>query len=254
MWTRLAIVMAVAGTTFVFAPPAYADLCPGEGARRALLAGRAARRQTEDVRAGRAVPADRRRRRSSASRRSRCAGPGAPADLVKIGPSARDLVGLYGYHLDFPGSALHPGCDYERWGAGSPRGQQPTVYAHVATDPDIPGKLALQYWFFYVFNDFNNLHEGDWEMIQLDFDAADAARGARAGIRSRSATASTRGPSAPTGATTSSSSSTAPTRSFYPAAGSHANYTASALPRQLGRGGRRLRRHARARTSSSARS
>jgi hypothetical protein len=38
-----------------------------------------------------------------------------------------------------------------------------------------PGKLALQYWFFYVFNDFNNTHEGDWEMIQLDFDAADAA-------------------------------------------------------------------------------
>ena len=37
-----------------------------------------------------------------------------------------------------------------------------------------PGKLALQYWFFYVFNDFNNLHEGDWEMIQLNFDAASA--------------------------------------------------------------------------------
>ena len=38
-----------------------------------------------------------------------------------------------------------------------------------------PGKLALQYWFFYAFNDFNNTHEGDWEMIQLVFDAADAA-------------------------------------------------------------------------------
>ena len=34
-----------------------------------------------------------------------------------------------------------------------------------------PGKLALQYWFFYAFNDFNNTHEGDWEMIQLIFDA-----------------------------------------------------------------------------------
>ena len=30
--------------------------------------------------------------------------------------------------------------------------------------PRHPGRIALQYWLFYVFNDFNNLHEGDWEM------------------------------------------------------------------------------------------
>ena len=42
--------------------------------------------------------------------------------------------------------------------------------------PDRPGKLALQYWFFYVFNDWNNLHEGDWEMIQLNFDASTPAQ------------------------------------------------------------------------------
>ena len=35
----------------------------------------------------------------------------------------------------------------------------------------MPGRLALQYWFFYVYNDWNNKHEGDWEMIQLVFDA-----------------------------------------------------------------------------------
>ena len=46
-----------------------------------------------------------------------------------------------------------------------------------STDPGYPGQLALQYWIFYVFNDWNNLHEGDWEMIQLNFDAA--TRGAR---------------------------------------------------------------------------
>ena len=61
--------------------------------------------------------------------------------------------------------------------AASPRAREPTVYAHVATDPGHPGQLALQYWLFYVFNDWNNLHEGDWEMIQLVFDADD--RGAR---------------------------------------------------------------------------
>ena len=55
-------------------------------------------------------------------------------------------------------------------------GKRPTVYAHVATDRAHPGKVALQYWLFYAFNDFNNLHEGDWEMIQLNFDAASAAQ------------------------------------------------------------------------------
>jgi hypothetical protein len=66
------------------------------------------------------------------------------------------------------------------------------VYAHVATDVHDPGKLALQYWFYYVFNDWNNTHEGDWEMIQLDFDAA-TAHDALSASRRRWATASTRG-------------------------------------------------------------
>jgi hypothetical protein len=101
-------------------------------------------------------------------------GPWNETDLVKIGPVAKDLVGLYEYHLDFPGDPLHPGCGYERWSHLIMTGFKPTVYAHVATDPSAPGKLALQYWFFYAFNDFNNLHEGDWEMIQLNFAAPDA--------------------------------------------------------------------------------
>ena len=107
-------------------------------------------------------------------------GPWNATDLVKIGPTAKDLAGLYEYHLDFPGSALDPGCDYERWARRLEKGSQPTIYAHVATDPSAPGKLALQYWFFYAFNDFNNKHEGDWEMIQLVFDAADASDALRA--------------------------------------------------------------------------
>ena len=103
-------------------------------------------------------------------------GPWNATDLVKIGPSAEDLVGLYRYHLDFPGDALNPGCGYELWTQRITKGSKPTVYAHVATDPGHPGKLSLQYWFFYTFNDFKNLHEGDWEMIQLIFDADDAAQ------------------------------------------------------------------------------
>src|SRR5262249_56833085 len=55
-------------------------------------------------------------------------------------------------------------------------GRTPTVYAHVVAEREHPEKLALQYWLFYVFNDWNNLHEGDWEMIQLVFDASTPAQ------------------------------------------------------------------------------
>jgi hypothetical protein len=103
-------------------------------------------------------------------------GPWNRTDLLAIGPTAAQVgKGLDGYHLDFPGDALNPGCTYEQWERTISAGTRPTVYAHVVTEPRHPGKLALQYWLFYVFNDWNNPHEGDWEMIQLDFDASTAA-------------------------------------------------------------------------------
>jgi len=93
--------------------------------------------------------------------------------VIKTGPTAQDLSAApAGDYLDFGGNALRPGCFYEkqfkRWFGD----RKPTVYAHIATDPEHPGKLAVQYWFFYTFNDFTNKHEGDWEMAQVDFDAA----------------------------------------------------------------------------------
>ncbi len=102
-------------------------------------------------------------------------GPWRSNDLVTIAPSADELArGLYEYNLDFPGDALNPGCDYERWARRVTEGTEPTVYAHVATEVSRPDRLALQYWFYYPFNDWNNLHEGDWEMIQLVFPAGSA--------------------------------------------------------------------------------
>jgi hypothetical protein len=101
-------------------------------------------------------------------------GPWNPTDLAKIGPVAADLVNRFEYHLDFPGNPLDAKCDYERWARHLAEGSTPTVYAHVATQTGYPGSLALQYWLFYAFNDFNNTHEGDWEMIQLVFDTGDA--------------------------------------------------------------------------------
>jgi hypothetical protein len=101
-------------------------------------------------------------------------GPWSGANVVQVAPTAADLKGHLAYNLDFPGNPLSPGCGYERWSRLISKGSKPTTYARVVADPAHPRQLALQYWFFYVYNDFNNKHEGDWEMIQLDFDAPDA--------------------------------------------------------------------------------
>lgn len=88
------------------------------------------------------------------------------------GPSASDIAGLgEGWYLDLPGNPLSPGCDYEEWFRATGSGLPPSVYARIARDPDYPGMLVLQYWFFWVFNDWNDRHEGDWEMIQLLFES-----------------------------------------------------------------------------------
>jgi hypothetical protein len=154
-------------------------------------------------------------------------GPWSPSDLVKIGPVADDLVGRYEYHLDFPGNALDAGCAYEHWADHLGASEDPVVYAHVVTEAGRPGTVALQYWFFYPFNDFNNTHEGDWEMIQLNFAAREAAE-------ALGRTPEVVGYSAHEGATSSAwtddTLEVVGTRPVvYPAAGSHANKYSAAL-------------------------
>ncbi|MHA2003124.1 MAG: PKD domain-containing protein, partial [Candidatus Thorarchaeota archaeon] len=39
------------------------------------------------------------------------------------------------------------------------------IYSHVFTT--YKDYIVVQYWFFYLYNDWANNHEGDWEMIQL---------------------------------------------------------------------------------------
>ena len=170
-------------------------------------------------------------------------------------PQRRGAGGdLFDYHLDFPGDALDPGCGYLDWSRRADRrARAAAVYAHVATDPDHPGQLALQYWMFYVFNDWNNLHEGDWEMIQLNFDAADRARRLDRDARPRSATASTRAARAPSWGDAKLEKVDGTHPVVYPAAGSHAELLRlGAVPRRVRRAGRRLRRHAQRRGSTSA--
>ena len=65
-------------------------------------------------------------------------GPWNVTDLVEIGPTADDLVKRFEYHLDFPGNALDPGCDYNRWAQRLTEGSEPVVYAHVVGEAESP--------------------------------------------------------------------------------------------------------------------
>ena len=95
-----------------------------------------------------------------------------PGGVTIAAPKASDVAGKGdGWYLDLPGNPLSPGCDYDSWFGKVPGSNDATVYGRVTTDPDHPGTVVLQYWFFWVFNDWNDKHEGDWEMVQLLIDA-----------------------------------------------------------------------------------
>jgi len=95
-------------------------------------------------------------------------------------PDAGDLAGRGPEHyLDLPGHPVTGRCGYQRWFRRIAADAPSAVYAHVATEAGHPGRLALQYWLYYVYNDFNDKHESDWEMIQLDFDASSVAQALR---------------------------------------------------------------------------
>ncbi len=44
-------------------------------------------------------------------------------------------------------------------------GPEPAVYGRVHRDAQ--GRITVQYWAFYYYNDWFNKHEGDWEMLQI---------------------------------------------------------------------------------------
>jgi len=96
--------------------------------------------------------------------------------VVMRGPGAGDLFRLgEGMYLDFPGGALEPACIYEtdfnRYSEDLPA----VVYAHIVQQEDHPGLLAVQYWSYWYYNDWNNKHESDWEGIQVLFEASSIA-------------------------------------------------------------------------------
>ncbi len=78
--------------------------------------------------------------------------------------------------MDLPGDALSPGCSYERWFKAMHA--RPAVYGRVTYQD---GETVVQYWLYWVFNQWNDVHEGDWEMAQVIFEAPTAAAAMTAG-------------------------------------------------------------------------
>ncbi|HEU5106127.1 MAG TPA: hypothetical protein VFU11_09820 [Solirubrobacterales bacterium] len=92
---------------------------------------------------------------------------------VKTAPTAADIAGLRdGYYLDYEGKVLGDTCVYARaFRKLVAEGRAPAItYAHVAREPNHDG-FALQFWFYWYFNQFNDLHEGDWEGMQITFES-----------------------------------------------------------------------------------
>jgi hypothetical protein len=97
--------------------------------------------------------------------------PDGSLEEVKRAPTAADIAGLRdGYYLDYEGKVLGNTCVYARaFRQLREEGKAPAItYAHIAREPNHEG-FALQYWFYWYFNQFNDLHEGDWEGMQLSF-------------------------------------------------------------------------------------
>ena len=154
--------------------------------------------------------------------------------VVQAGPGAADLFGLgEGFFLDFPGSSLEPALHLRaglRTIRRSNAGHRLRPHRH---QDGHPNRLAVQYWFYWYYNDWNNKHESDWEGIQLVFDAS-SITDALARSRRVSVSPSTKVASGRTGTQTKlERSGTHPV--VYSSAGSHASYFGSAI--YLGRSG-----------------
>ena len=97
-------------------------------------------------------------------------------------PTAAQIAGLDDtYFLNLPGDPITNDCGYARdFAALKKAGKAPAVtYARLAGQAGTNG-LVVQYWFFWYFNQFNDVHEGDWEMIQIAWDGTSSVEDALA--------------------------------------------------------------------------
>jgi hypothetical protein len=149
--------------------------------------------------------------------------------VVETAPTAADIAGLgKRFHLDLPGDPLAPECDYARdFAALKAAGDAPALtYAHIARQEGESG-FVVQYWFFYYFNQFNDLHEGDWEGMQIAFDADTTRRALAKGPYEITLFQHAGGEKAGWDEAKVEKEGTHPV--VYPAAGSHATFYESAV-------------------------
>jgi hypothetical protein len=102
---------------------------------------------------------------------------GGKPTAIRRAPTAAQIAGLgEGFYLNLEGTVLGNTCVYAKaFKKLIEEGKAPAVtYAHIAREEGHPG-FALQFWFFWYFNQFNDLHEGDWEGMQITFEADDPA-------------------------------------------------------------------------------
>jgi hypothetical protein len=162
---------------------------------------------------------------------------GEGLEEVMKAPTADDVAGLKdGYYLDLEGKALGDTCVYSKaFHKLVEEGRAPAItYAHVAREPNHDG-FALQYWFFWYFNQFNDLHEGDWEGMQLTFGADTATQALKEEPGEAIVFQHAGGERADWGDAKVQKEGTHPI--VYPAAGSHATFYDSAVYIQNGQRG-----------------
>jgi hypothetical protein len=144
---------------------------------------------------------------------------GTPAHgpLLQTHPTLFSLPAATGkFYLDIRGAepnshaSRYPAIE-QRLRASRPRA---TVYFHVARQP-ARGRVAIEYWFIYLYNDFYDRHEADWEGVTVFLHGTNplgVSYSAHQGRRwSRWSSQSTQGATHPI---------------VYVAHGSHANYSA----------------------------
>ncbi len=99
--------------------------------------------------------------------------PGSGPEEVRSALSAAEVAGLgRDYYLNLKGDPLGDTCAYARnFERLRVEGRAPLVtYAHIAREQGRRG-FALQYWFYWYFNQSGDSHESDWEGLQIGFDA-----------------------------------------------------------------------------------
>ncbi len=163
--------------------------------------------------------------------------PGKGNKVVKTAPAVDEVARLGPrYHLNLHGDPLNAGCTYAKdFAALKAAGEAPaTTYAHIATEKGVRG-LAVQYWFFWYFNQFNDVHEGDWEGMQIAFDANTPRRALAKGPYEIALFQHGGGEKADWDDDKVEKHGTHPVA--YPAAGSHATFFDSAIYVENGQGG-----------------